>query len=302
MAKILITGGSGLVGTAISELLLKKGDEPLWLSRKPGRKNGIRSFEWDISKNYIDPRAFENVESVIHLAGSGIMDKRWTKDYKQKILSSRIKTSELLFEQISTNNYPVKTFIGSSAVGYYGAITSDHVFTENDPPGDDFLARICVDWEKSYLPFTHSGMRTVVLRLGVILAAQGGALPKMAAPFKFGFGAALGKGDQHFPWIHIHDIAAVFVHALLNKTMKGTYNSTATEFVTNHNFSKELAKSLSKPFFLPSVPEFVLRLFLGERATTLTTGLKVSNQKLKDSGFEFEFETLAKALTDTLGN
>jgi len=298
MSKILITGGSGLVGNAISELLLKKGHQPAWLSRESGSFKGIKKYEWDISKNYIDENAFEGVESIIHLAGAGIADKRWTSDYKKQIIDSRVKSAELLFNHISKNNIKLKTLVGCSAIGYYGAIQSEKLFTESDEPGTDFLAESCILWEKSYQPFINTDIRTAVIRTGVVLSNHGGAYLKMVPAFKYGFGAGLASGKQFFPWIHINDIAGIFVHALFNQNTKGIYNAVGSELTNNNDFSKQLAKSFNKPFFLPNVPKWALKLAMGEGAAMVTEGVKISNQKIKDSGYQFEFDSVEKALKD----
>jgi len=298
MAKILITGGSGLVGKAISELLLKQGHEPRWLGRESGSWHEIQKFKWDISKNYIDEKSFEGVESIVHLAGAGIIDKCWADSYKKEIIDSRVKSSQLLFETISKNNFKIKTLIGASAVGYYGSVQSEHSYEENDAPGKDFLAETCSAWEKSYSPFINSGIRTVVIRTGIALSEKGGAYAKMLPPFKIGLGAAIGNGKQYFPWIHIKDLAGIFIYGLLHPSLNGPYNASSSEPISNKEFSKQLAKSLKRPFFLPNIPEFALKLVLGERAMTVTTGLKISNKKIKKEGFVFEFDDLGKALED----
>jgi uncharacterized protein len=301
MSKILITGGSGLIGKKISELLLKLGQEPVWLSREGNTQGKIKSHQWDIQKRTVDEKAFEGVEQIVHLAGAGIADKRWTDAYKQNIIDSRVKSSELLLEHITKKNIKIKTLVGGSAIGYYGAKQSDKVVNENESPGNDFLAESCVLWEKSYLPFSNLGIRVPMIRTGVVLSRDGGAYPRMAMPFKMGLGAALGSGKQFFPWIHINDVANIFVHALLHETMDGIYNAVSSEYVTNKDFSKQLAKSLHKVFFLPNVPAFVLRLAMGENALMVTEGLKTDNTKIKKTGFVFEFETLDAALKDLAG-
>lgn len=301
MAKILITGGSGLLGRAISQLLLKEGHQPVWLSRREGTENGIRKFKWNLVNRSIDEKAFEGVEHIVHLAGSGIVDKRWSLSYKKELLESRVKSSELLQEYILKTKCPLKSFVGGSAIGYYGAVESDQVFTEYDLPGRDFLAETCVNWEKSYLPLIESGIRTSVIRTGIVLSKHGGAYAKMVFPFKLGLGTAVGSGKQAFPWIHIDDIAALFVSALFDEKYSGVYNGVSSENTSNLEFSKQLAKSLQRPFFLPKVPSFILNLVLGERAVTLTKGAFVSNKKLKANGFRFKYENLKEAL-DALKN
>ncbi len=298
MAKILITGGSGLLGRAISELLLKDGHEPRWLSRKEGFDGPIKQFKWDINAYTLDEKAFEGVEYVIHLAGSGIVDKRWTVAYKKEILESRVKSGDLLQDYIFKNNFPLKSFVGGSAIGYYGSEPGARIFREDDLAGTDFLAETCQSWEKSYSHLPASGIRTTIVRTGIVLSTKGGAYAKMVLPFKLGLGASIGSGLQAFPWIHIHDVARIFIHCMFNENTKGIYNAVASDRTNNYTFSKQLAKSLHRPFFLPGVPTPLLTLVLGERAITLTGGAFVSNDKLKSSGFTFQFDTLNSALED----
>lgn len=297
MAKILISGGSGLLGRAISKIIVAAKHEVVWLSRTEGESNGIKKYKWDLSKNYINEKAFQGIDSIIHLAGSGIADKRWTKSYKQEIIDSRTKSLHLIFDTLSKLNIHLDSFIGGSAIGYYGAIQSDQIITETDFSGTDFLAESCVLWEKSYLPFINSDVRTVIIRTGIVLSKNGGAYPKMAYPFKLGLGAGIASGNQFFPWIHIDDIANMFVFALLDKNLHGTFNGVSSEFITNSKFSKLLAASFHKPFFLPNIPAFALHLFMGEGAVMVTEGLKISNQKIKEAGFKFKFETAQQALS-----
>lgn len=295
MAKILITGGSGLIGRAISELLIQHGDEPRWLCRQAISPKGIKTFKWDVSKQTIDLAAFEGMDSVIHLAGAGIVDKRWTPAYKKEIIASRVKSSELLFDTITQHAIKLKTCIGASAIGFYNS-SSSGVCDESSMPGNDFLAQTCVAWEKSYLPFIHSGVRTVVVRIGIVLSKNGGAYAKMSPAFRMGLGAATGSGKHYFPWIHINDLAAIFVHALKTETLSGIYNAVTSESITNLYFSQQLAKSFKRSLFLPNIPEFILKLVLGERAQSITRGSGVSNHKIKETGFVFEYDNLQKAL------
>lgn len=296
MAKILITGGTGLIGKTISDMLLKNGDTPVLLGRGDGLVNGIKKYKWDLTTNYVDPGAFENVEHIIHLAGAGIVDNRWTESYKLEILKSRVKSSELLYNHLVKNNVVIKSMVGASAVGYYGGRQSNHVFTEEDSSFDDFLGKTCQLWEQSYSPFEKMGIRTSIIRTGIVLSARGGAYKVMAKAFKLGLGAPVASGKQYIPWIHIHDIASMFIYALLNEQVKGIFNGVASEFVSNDVFSKKLAQSLHKPFFLPNVPAFMLKIVLGESAVTITEGLKISNKKIKNTGFKFQYEHLEMAL------
>lgn len=298
MAKVLISGGSGLLGRAISDILLKNNYEVAWLSREEGSYNSIKKMKWNIDENYIDERAFENVEHIIHLAGAGIADKRWTNAYKKEILDSRIRSSQLIYNYTTKLNIKVKTLVGASAVGFYGARSSEELVNENEKPINDFLSRTCLAWENSYLPFKELGIRTPIIRIGVILSNNGGAYKKMVPPFKFNLGCSIGSGKQYFPWIHINDVANIFVHALKNELLKETYNAVGSEHVNMNTFSKQLAKSIHRFTFLPNVPTFVLKMVLGESHLMVTEGLKISNQKIKDAGFKFEFENLSDALTN----
>lgn len=298
MTKVLITGGSGLLGKAISNILLKNNYEVIWLSREPGQYNNIKKYKWDVEKQYIDEAAFKNLEHIIHLAGAGIADKKWTEAYKKEIINSRIQSSKLIYEYITKLNIPIKTFLGASAVGYYGAIQSDKLITEEENPYNDFLAQACIAWEDSYKPFMNAGIRTPIIRIGVILSTNGGAYKKMIPPFKFNLGCSLGNGKQYLPWIHINDVANIFVYVLKDVNLKETYNAVGTELVTMNTFTSQLAKSISRLKFLPKVPAFILKLVMGESHLMVTEGLKISNKKIKNTGFEFEFEKLSDALNN----
>ncbi|MDX2173581.1 MAG: TIGR01777 family oxidoreductase [Bacteroidota bacterium] len=298
MAKVLITGGSGLLGKAISEILLKNNYEVAWLSREEGRYNSVKKYKWDVGNGYIDERAFDNVEHIIHLAGAGIADKKWTIDYKAEIINSRIQSSELLYNSIKKLKIPIKTFVGASAVGFYGARSGEELINEHERPVNDFLSRTCVAWESSYTAFKELGIRTPIIRIGVVLSNNGGAYKKMLPPFKCNLGCSIGSGKQYFPWIHINDIANIFVYALENQALSEIYNGTGTEAITMNTFSKQLAKSIHRFTFLPNVPKFLLKLVLGESHLMITEGLKISNKKIKDTGFKFKFEKLSDALED----
>jgi uncharacterized protein len=302
MAKILITGGSGLLGKAISDLLIRSNHLPVWLSRSGDESGPVKKYKWDLEKQYIDEKAFENTEYVIHLAGAGIAEKRWTRTYKDEILASRVKSSALLHACITKNGYGIKTLVGGSAIGYYGARQSDTIIHEHEHAGSDFLAQTCALWEKSYQPFARIGIRTPVIRTGVVLSNNGGAYQKLSPVFRAGFGAAIADGRQYFPWIHINDIAAIFVFALFKENMNGVYNGVSSELIDNKNFSEKLARSFNKRLILPNIPSAALHLVMGKRALMLTEGLKISNHKIKVAGFEFQFENMEGALRELAAN
>ena len=300
MSKILITGGSGLVGQAISRLLIAEGHSVVWLSRTANEGGGIRQFKWDIERGTIDPLAFEGVEHIIHLAGANIAAHRWTKRYKKEIINSRVRSAALLAEHLIINRVQLKSFTGASAVGYYGARLSDRVFSEAHEAGNDFLAEVCIAWEKSYEPFITMGIRTSILRCAVVLTKKDAALKKMLPAFKLGFGAAIAKGDQAFPWIHINDLARLYINTCFITSYAGIYNAASPEKTTNAEFSATLARVLDRPLLLPNIPEWALRLVIGEAATALSTGVSVNVQKLLDTGFAFRFPGLEQALRHLL--
>lgn len=295
MEKVLVTGASGLLGKVISEKLNQQDYEVLRLSRK--LNNDKNTFVWNVDKGTIDENAVKNADYIIHLAGEGIAEKKWTAERKKQIIGSRVKSTELLHKAIKNTGADIKAFISASAVGYYGAITSEKIFTENDLPADDFLGTSCRIWEDSVDKIAAEGIRTVKYRIGVVLSKEGGALPKMAAPFKFYAGAVLGSGKQYIPWVHINDVANAFVFAIQNNQLNGVYNLVAPDDgQSNAIFTQMLAQVLNKPLILPAVPELVLKLALGEMADVVLKGSRVSSKKLRDYSFQFEYDNLEKAL------
>jgi uncharacterized protein (TIGR01777 family) len=296
MAKILITGGTGLIGKHLTQCLLQNGHEVVLLSRDPQKSSSVQVFEWQPQNGYISEKAFEGVEHIVHLAGEGIADKRWSSKRINELKASRINTTNLLASYISKLKVPVKTFVGASAIGYYGAVTSDKIFTEQDPPSSDILGSICVDWEKSYEPIQKIGIPVSIIRIGLVLAKDGGMYKKLRPIFNSGLGSALGSGKHYMPWIHIDDLVQILYTALFNKIPSDTYNAVSSEHISNYEFSKVFAHSLNKPFFMPNVPAFVLRLLFGKMSDILLEGSRVSNQKLLDAGFKFKFQKLSEAL------
>lgn len=302
MTRVLITGGSGTIGKRLTQLLISQGIEVRWLSRNKKSNSHIVVYEWDIEREYIEDKAFYGVDFIIHLAGVGIFDKRWSKAYKKKIADSRIKSTELLFRYISKKSYPLKGFISASAIGYYGTTNSTHIHTERDSHANDFLGNICESWEKSARRFSNElNIRSVQFRTGVVLSKSGGALSKLLLPIRLGIGAYLGSGKQYMPCIHIDDLCKLYIHALGNTAMTGAYNATMPEQLTNREVVKILAKQLKKTLWLPPVPSFVLYIFLGERANVLLKGSKVTPQRiLANTEFTFSYPCFIKAITECL--
>lgn len=292
---ILITGGSGLVGKQLTDLLLAGGYQVRWLSRNPGTKGAVKIFGWDINARYIDEAAFEGVHAVIHLAGAGVADHRWTEAYKKEIRDSRVLSTRLLHDYLK--QYPVKHVISASAVGYYGDRGSE-VLTEASKPGDSFLANVCREWENEVQRLEDTGARIALLRIGIVLSTLGGALPVMARPVKFGVGAYLGNGMQYTPWVHIQDLCRMFVFLLEHPGLSGPFNGSAPEPLTNKDFIKAIAKALGRPFIPAPGPAFALKVVLGEQADMVLMSNRTSAQKLLDAGFSFQHPQPLEALQD----
>lgn len=297
MLRVLITGGSGLIGQALRIRLEKEGYEVAFLSRKTKKYN---SFTWDIERGTIDREALIQSDYIIHLTGANIGARRWTNKRKKEIRSSRIDSTNLLYAHIEKQNKKPKAFISASAIGYYGAVTSKQIFTETDPPSSDFLGHICRGWEDAADQFTKSGIRTVKIRTGIVLSKKGGALTKLLVPLRWGLGSAIGHGKQYMPWIHVEDVVDIYMFALENEKMHGAYNAVAPEHITNKAFNKKLAHMLHKPFWFPAIPAFVMKVLFGEMAAMLLKGSRVSSEKIREAGFNFQFPDLESAFHDLI--
>jgi uncharacterized protein (TIGR01777 family) len=293
MATVLISGGTGLIGRKLSKMLRERGYDVRILSRKPSNNNNF--IHWDINKNFIQESALQNVDTIIHLAGEGIADKRWTEERKKEILESRIKSTQLLFNLLSKTNHQVKQFISASAIGYYSERGNELMFEDNKP-ASDFLGETCVAWEKEVDKISTLNIRVVKIRTGIVLSTAGGALQKMVTPFKLGIGSALGDGKQWMSWVHEDDLCNMYIYALENKNLKGAYNATAPNPVTNNEFSKVLASVLNRPYWIPRVPKFMLKLIFGEMAIVVLGSTKASSEKISNAGFKFKFENLRDCL------
>ena len=296
METVLITGGTGLIGSHISKKLMEKGYNILFLSRKRNTDGQIPVYFWDPDKNIIDPEAISGADYIIHLAGAGIGDKRWTKKRRELISDSRTKTGELILRKFQESGKNLKAFISASGIGYYGTITSDKIFNETDPPSDDFLGEVCRKWEEMADRFNEAGVRTVKLRTGVVLADKGGALERMTNTVKMGIGSPFGSGRQYIPWIHIDDLCNLYLKAVEDPAMTGAWNAVAPEHTTNVEFMRILAEVLEKPFFFPAVPSFVLKILLGKMSGIILKGSRVSSGKIISSGYKFEYPGLENAL------
>lgn len=297
---VLITGGTGLIGRQLANQLLTKGYRVTLLSRTPKAHAEFTTYGWNHDTGFIDIRAITEADYIIHLAGANLGEKRWTHKRQQEIVDSRVRSGELLYHALKTEPHHIKAFISASAIGYYGAQTSETIFTETDPPATDFLGTTCRQWEQVGTQIATLGIRTVVLRTGVVLAPNEGALAKLRIPVALGIGSALGSGNQYVPWIHHDDICGMYLKALEDTTMHGAYNAVAPTHTTNYELTKTLANLLHKPFWFPRVPAFALLLLLGDMANMLLEGSRVSCQKISDAGYHFQFPALEEALKTLL--
>lgn len=299
-SRVLITGGSGLIGRYLTSALLSEGYEVSHLSRKANQFGRVRVFRWDPEQGILDPNVFEGIDYIIHLAGSNIGEKRWTKARKKEILLSRVDSAKLLLKVVRDNSVILKGFISASAIGYYGLITSEHIFSEEDPPADDFLAGTCSQWEEAADRFNETGIRTVKIRTAVVLERSDSAMAKLLKVAKFSLFPVLGSGKQYMPWIHIEDLVNIYLKAIRNENIYGAYNAVAPQHITQKEFMRNLSAAMNKPFFHPPVPAFILKLVLGEMADVVLHGSRINSEKIILSGFTFRFDNLEHALADVL--
>ena len=296
MKTVLIAGGSGLIGTRLSEILVEKGYEVRWLSRKPESNSKFKTFLWNTDDKTIDMDAFKGVDTVINLSGAGIADKRWTKARKKVLIESRTQSTQLLFETLTTKKNTVTTYISASAIGFYGN-RGDDIMTENSTPGTKgFLTESTVAWENSIAPFFKTNIRTIVIRVGVVLTKKGGALPELEFPFKFGVGAYFGRGKAWYSCIHIDDVCGIFIWALENENARGVYNGVGPQPVTNYDLEKAIGAAKNKKFLYLPVPPLALRIAMGEMADVVLTSTRIIPEKAMNEGFKFSFPNLESSL------
>jgi len=297
---VLITGGTGLVGKELTRKLKEKGYDVSFLSRSKKPVPGVSVYVWDPETGKIELEAITTADYIVHLAGENIMKKRWTQKQKKLIIDSRVKSAELLFEEVKKSGKSIKAFISASAIGYYGALTSEKIFEEENTPGNDFVAEVCWKWELAADKFKDAGIRTVKVRTSPVMAKEGGMLDQLLTPVKMGIGSAMGDGAQYFPWIHIEDLCGIYVKTIEDDQMSGAYNAAAPGHVTNKQFMKTLASTLKKPFWFPNIPAFVLKLVFGEMGKVALKGSRISSQKIQNAGYKFKFPELIGALKNIL--
>lgn len=301
--RIIITGGTGLIGRALSKGLLNAGHLVTILSRHPDQghemPNGVRIEGWDGATPQGWGHLVNDADAIVNLAGAGIADAPWTDKRKHLIRESRIHAGLAIQKAIEEASNKPKVLIQASAVGYYGQEHSDELITEDSPPGHDFLAKVCFDWEMATAPVVRMGVRRVVIRTGIVLSREGGAFPKMLLPFKFFAGGPLGNGKQWMPWIHIDDQVRAMIFLLTHETANGAFNLSAPNPVTNKQFSQMIGATMGRPAFLPA-PSFAIKTALGEMSTILLDGQRAVPQKLEAAGFTFKFGTAQEALSKLL--
>jgi len=299
---VMITGGSGLIGRYLTSALLSGGYNVSHLSRKSHRSDKVTVHMWDPKKGYIETDGLEGVDYLIHLAGANIGERLWSAARKDEIMHSRINSARLLHETITYTGVPLKAFISASAVGFYGSETSDRIFKEEDTPGTDFLGITCRRWEEAAELFEKSGIRTVKIRTGVVLEKSDSALSKLMLPGKFGLLLKTGNGRQYMPWIHISDLCGIYLKAIADTGMSGSYNAVAPQQVTHTEFMKVLGEVMKRPVLKPSVPSLIIKAVLGEMSDVILKGSRVSPGKIINAGYRFNFASLHAALNDVIYN
>ena len=305
MQTVLITGGTGMVGTSLTELLLSKGYQVIILTRKPQASNvpNLTYAVWDIAKGYIDPLAIGKADTIVHLAGAGVADKRWSKKRKQEIVDSRVMSGALMVKYLTEIPHQVKAVVAASAIGWYGPDTAQslqHGFVETDPVDDAFLGDTCKRWEESVKPLETLGIKLVSLRIGIVLNKQRGALAEFIKPAQFGLATIFGTGSQMVSWIHYKDLCKMILFGIESASLKGIYNAVSPDPISNKDLIIAITKKL-RGFYLPiPVPAFVLKIMLGEMSIEILKSAKVSSNKIQEAKFKFDYPTLDSALNDLL--
>ncbi len=299
MDRYIISGGSGLIGKRLRELIHGKENSVSILSRGDQSKNSFKIYKWDIEKSQIDTSWLMETDTIIHLSGAGVAYKKWTSSYKKEIYDSRINSTKLLFETLKNNPHSVKTIVAASAIGIYRSDIKK-LAEENEIPANTFLARVCKDWENEVLKFESLGIRVVILRTGIVLSKNGGFISEISKPIKLFVGSALGDGKQMQSWIHIDDLCNMYLKASEDKNIKGIYNAVAPEPLSNNDLTKKVAAHLHKPLLLPNVSVSVLKILFGEMAEMLLANQNISCKKILNTGFNFKFSDIDSALDDLI--
>lgn len=298
---VLLTGATGLIGQEIVKHCHSKGISVNYLTTSKSKlitESNFKGFYWNPRNNEIDHKCFEGITIIINLVGASI-SKRWTDNYKKEILDSRTETAQLLQETIKTYNYTVEHIISASAIGMYPSSLINYYEETNIEVSNSFLGHVVEQWEAAVDGFKNLGCKVTKIRIGLVLAKDGGALPEMVKPIKVGAGAVFGDGKQWQSWIHVQDLAALFVFAVQNK-LEGVYNGVAPNAVSNQELTKVAANVLNRPLILPKIPKVIMKLILGEMHILLFESQRVSSQKIETEGFYFKYANIRPALEDLL--
>ena len=295
--KILVTGGSGLVGNMLTKKLQDQGYEVSIMTRSPEKVKHLKAFYWDIKKQEIDEKCLDGIETIIHLAGENIADGRWTDDRKKALVSSRTESIGLIYDLMKRKEHQVKTVLSASAVGFYGD-RGEEILDETSKPGTGFLAYCCEEWEKAVEQGTEMGLRVAKFRIGLLLTPKGGVLDIFKLMVKSFTATKLGSGEQWFPWIHSDDLIGMFLWAVENQDAKGVYNATAPNPVRNKEFTKTLSDVLHRPFWPLAIPKAMFKLLMGEKSELVLMSTHTKADKIIKAGYTFKFLSLKTALED----
>lgn len=297
--RILITGATGLIGGEIVKLCHQKNIAVNYLTTSKSKienNANYQGFYWNPSKGEIDVDCINGVDAIIHLVGATIA-KRWTKAHKQAIINSRLETTALLHDTVKNNPNNIKQIVSASAIGYYPDSLTNYYTEDEKQISTSFLGKVVQEWEQTVDTFKTLNITVSKVRIGVVLSKNGGAFPELLKPIKYGVGAAMGSGEQWMSWIHLDDLAAVFLHVLEHE-LEGVYNGVAPNPATNKNLTKSVAKQIKRPLFLPNIPKFVMKFILGEMHILLFESQRVCSKKIEDTGFQFKYVNLDAAIAD----